>query len=72
MGSLSSLDNSVPSLTIGSPFSVGDIMNMQEDAMVKPESPESQDRNTWIQSPRFSPTPPRKRSLSMYPSMMCA
>ncbi|XP_024257334.1 homeobox protein XHOX-7.1-like [Oncorhynchus tshawytscha] len=59
MGSLSSLDNSVPSLTIGSPFSVGDIMNMQEDAMVKPESPESQDRNSWIQSPRFSPTPRR-------------
>ncbi|CAB1315443.1 unnamed protein product [Coregonus sp. 'balchen'] len=62
MGSLSRLDNSDSSLDIGSPFSVGDIMNMQEDALVKPESPESQDRNSWIQSPRFSPTPPRRLS----------
>ncbi|XP_055725565.1 homeobox protein XHOX-7.1-like [Salvelinus fontinalis] len=62
MGSLSRLDNSAPSLAIGSLFSVGDIMNMQEDALIKPESPESQDRNSWIQSPRFSPTPPRRLS----------
>lgn len=61
IGSLSSLDNSVPSLTMGSPFSMGDIMNMQDDA-VKPESPESKDRNSWMQSPRFSPTPPRRLS----------
>ena len=62
MSSLSSLDNSVSSLAMGSPFSVGDIMNIQDDALVKPESPESKDRNSWIQSPRFSPTPPRKFS----------
>ncbi|XP_010879093.1 homeobox protein MSX-1a [Esox lucius] len=62
IGSLSSLDNSAPSLAIGSPFSVSDIMNMQEDALVKPESPESQDRNSWIQSPRFSPSSPRRLS----------
>ncbi|XP_064823231.1 homeobox protein XHOX-7.1-like [Oncorhynchus masou masou] len=61
MGLLSRLDNSAPSLAIGSLFSVGDI-NMQEDALVKPESPESQDRNSWKQSPRFSPTPPRRLS----------
>lgn len=65
MGSLSRLDNSAPSLAIGSLFSVGDIMNMPEDALVKPESPESQDRNSWIQSPRFSPTP-RKFFLNFY------
>nr|XP_046190092.1 homeobox protein XHOX-7.1-like [Oncorhynchus gorbuscha] len=61
MGSLSRLDNSAPSLATESLFSVGDL-NMQEEALVKPESPESQDRNTWIQSPRFSPTPPRRLS----------
>lgn len=62
LSSLSSLDNSVTSLAIGSPFSVGDIMNMQEDALAKPESPETKDRNSWMQSPRFSPTPPRRLS----------
>lgn len=62
MSSLSSLDTSVTSLAIGSPFSVGDIMNMQEDTLVKPESPETKDRNSWMQSPRFSPTPPRRLS----------
>ncbi|XP_067096799.1 homeobox protein MSX-1a [Osmerus mordax] len=62
MSSLSSLDNSVSSLAMGSPFSVGDIMNIQDDALVKPESPESKDRNSWMQSPRFSPTPPRRLS----------
>ena len=40
MGSLSSLDSSVSSLSMGSSFSVGDIMNMQDDVLIKPESPE--------------------------------
>nr|CBN81150.1 Msx1 protein [Dicentrarchus labrax] len=41
---------------------VGDIMNMPEDVLIKPESPDSKDRTSWIQSPRFSPTPPRRLS----------
>ena len=60
MGSLSNLDSSVSSLSMGSSFSVGDIMNMQDDVQIKPESPDSKDRNSWLQNPRFSPTPPRK------------
>ncbi|KAJ3602817.1 hypothetical protein NHX12_030565 [Muraenolepis orangiensis] len=64
MGSLSSLDSSLG--VSSSPFSVGDIMNMQQQddaSLVKPESPESQDRNSsWLQNPRFSPTPPRRLS----------
>ena len=35
-------------------------MNMQDDVLIKPESPDSKDRNSWLQNPRFSPTPPRK------------
>ncbi|KAM4612841.1 homeobox protein MSX-1a [Polymixia lowei] len=62
MGSLSNLDTSVPSLAMGSSFSVGELMNMQEDVLIKPESPDSKDRNSWIQNPRFSPTPPRRLS----------
>uniref|UniRef100_UPI0037E7369C homeobox protein MSX-1a n=1 Tax=Semicossyphus pulcher TaxID=241346 RepID=UPI0037E7369C len=62
MGSFGSLDTSVPALAMSSSFSVGDIMNMQEDVLIKPESPDSQDRTSWIQSPRFSPTPPRRLS----------
>ena len=60
MGSLSNVDSSVSSLAMGSSFSVGDIMNMQDDVLIKPESPDSKDRNSWLQNPRFSPTPPRK------------
>ncbi|XP_064199626.1 homeobox protein MSX-1a [Anguilla rostrata] len=62
MGSLTGPDTAVSPLAIGSPFSVGGIMAMQEDALVKSESPERQDRNSWIQSPRFSPPPPRRLS----------
>ncbi|CAL8402692.1 unnamed protein product [Arctogadus glacialis] len=62
MGSLSNLDSSVSSLSMGSSFSVGDIMNMQDDVQIKPESPDSKDRNSWLQNPRFSPTPPRRLS----------
>ncbi|CAL8340840.1 unnamed protein product [Merluccius merluccius] len=62
MGPLPGLDSSVSPLGMGSPFSVGDIMNLQDDALVKPESPDGKDRNSWMQSPRFSPTPPRRLS----------
>ncbi|XP_029989496.1 homeobox protein MSX-1a [Sphaeramia orbicularis] len=62
MGSFGSLDTSVPPLPMSSAFSVGDIINMPEDVLIKPESPDSKDRTSWIQSPRFSPTPPRRLS----------
>uniref|UniRef100_A0A3Q0SF43 Muscle segment homeobox 1a n=1 Tax=Amphilophus citrinellus TaxID=61819 RepID=A0A3Q0SF43_AMPCI len=32
------------------------------DVLIKPESPDSKERTSWIQSPRFSPTPPSKLS----------
>lgn len=60
MGAFGVLDTSVPGLAMSSPFSVGDIMNMPEEMLIKPESPDSNERTSWIQSPRFSPTPPRK------------
>ncbi|XP_056130608.1 homeobox protein MSX-1a [Lampris incognitus] len=62
MGSLSSLDTSLSPMAMGSSFSVGDIMSMQEDVLIKPESPDNKDRNSWIQNPRYSPTPPRRLS----------
>lgn len=60
MGAFGTLDNPVPGLAMSSSFSVGDIMNMPEDVLIKPESPDSKERTSWIQNPRFSPTPPRK------------
>lgn len=60
MGSFGNLDSPVPGLSINSSFSVGDIMSMPEDVLIKPESPDSKERTSWIQNPRFSPTPPRK------------
>ncbi|XP_066498262.1 homeobox protein MSX-1a [Hoplias malabaricus] len=47
-------DPSVSPLPLGSSFSGGGIMEA-----VKAESPE---RGSWIQNPRFSPTPPRRLS----------
>ncbi|KAM7422179.1 hypothetical protein PAMA_010311 [Pampus argenteus] len=63
MGSFGSLDtSSVPAVPMSSSFSVGELMNIPEDVLIKPESPDSQERTSWIQSPRFSPTPPRRLS----------
>ncbi|MED6244283.1 hypothetical protein ATANTOWER_002591 [Ataeniobius toweri] len=62
MGAFAGLDASVSALPMSSAFSVGDIMNMSEDVLIKPESPDSQERTSWMQSPRFSPTPPRRLS----------
>lgn len=63
VGSFGSLDTSVPALSMGSSFSVGEIMNVPEDVLIKPESPDSKERTSWIQSSRFSPTPPSKLNL---------
>nr|XP_057910984.1 homeobox protein MSX-1a [Doryrhamphus excisus] len=51
-----------PPVPMSSSFSVGDLMTMQDDVLIKPESPDSHERTSWIQSPRFSPTPPRRLS----------
>lgn len=59
MGALGGVDTSVPGLAM-SPFSVGDIMNVPEDVLMNPDSPDSKERTSWIQNPRFSSTPPRK------------
>lgn len=41
-------------------FSVGGLLKLPEDALVKAESPEKPDRTPWMQSPRFSPPPASK------------
>lgn len=69
MGAFGSLDTSVPGLAMSSSFSVGDIMNMPEDVLIKPESPDTKERTSWIQSPRFSPTPPRKFGVNAEPRL---
>lgn len=43
-------------------FSVGGLLKLPEDALVKAESPEKLDRTPWMQSPRFSPPPARRLS----------
>lgn len=63
MSAFAGLDASVPALQMSSAFSVGEIMNISEDVLIKPESPDSQERTSWMQSPRFSPTPPSKSYL---------
>uniref|UniRef100_A0A8D0KPB4 Msh homeobox 1 n=1 Tax=Salvator merianae TaxID=96440 RepID=A0A8D0KPB4_SALMN len=50
-------------LAIASHFAVGGLVKLPEDALVKAESPEKPaDRAAWMQSPRFSPPPPRRAS----------
>ncbi|NP_001098740.1 msh homeobox 1 L homeolog [Xenopus laevis] len=46
-------------ISLGNRFPVGGIMKLQEEGLVKPESPE---RSSWIQSPSFSPSPTRRMS----------
>lgn len=47
-------------LPLGGHFSVGGLVKLPEDTLVKAESPEKQERTPWMQSPRFSPPPPSK------------
>ncbi|KAM9295388.1 homeobox protein MSX-1 [Morus bassanus] len=49
-------------LPLGGHFSVGGLVKLPEEALVKAESPEKQERSPWMQSPRFSPPPPRRLS----------
>lgn len=60
VSSFGGLDTSLPALPMSASFPMGDIMNMPDDVMIKPESPDTKERTSWLQSPRFSPTPPRK------------
>ncbi|KAK4818114.1 hypothetical protein QYF61_006201 [Mycteria americana] len=50
-------------LPLGGHFSVGGLVKLPEDALVKAESPEKQERSPWMQSPRFSPPPPTRPLL---------
>uniref|UniRef100_I3NB12 Homeobox protein MSX-1 n=1 Tax=Ictidomys tridecemlineatus TaxID=43179 RepID=I3NB12_ICTTR len=43
-------------------FTVGGLLKLPEDALVKAESPEKPERTQWMQSPRFSPPPARRLS----------
>ncbi|XP_029112213.1 homeobox protein MSX-1a [Scleropages formosus] len=62
VGSLSGAETPVSPLAVGSPFPLGGIMKLQEDALVKSESPaDRQERGSWVQSARFSPPPPARR-----------
>ncbi|KAK0680736.1 HMGX7 protein, partial [Pygoscelis papua] len=61
LGSLTAEAPASP-LPLGSHFSVGGLVKLPEDALVKAESPEKQERSPWMQSPRFSPPPPRRLS----------
>ncbi|XP_062492339.1 homeobox protein MSX-1 [Pezoporus occidentalis] len=49
-------------LPLGGHFSVGGLVKLPEDTLVKAESPEKRERSPWMQNPRFSPPPPRRLS----------
>ncbi|XP_054855555.1 homeobox protein MSX-1 [Eublepharis macularius] len=49
-------------LALASHFAVGGLVKLPEEALVKAESPEKPERTPWMQSPRFSPPPPRRAS----------
>ncbi|XP_009562981.2 homeobox protein MSX-1 [Cuculus canorus] len=49
-------------LPLGGHFAVGALVKLPEDSLAKAESPEKQERSPWMQSPRFSPPPPRRLS----------
>ncbi|XP_061440120.1 homeobox protein MSX-1 [Rhineura floridana] len=49
-------------LAVASHFAVGGLVKLPEEALVKAESPEKPDRTPWMQTPRFSPPPPRRAS----------
>ncbi|PKK31069.1 msh homeobox 1 [Columba livia] len=47
---------------IYSSYTSARLVKLPEDVLVKSESPEKQERSPWMQSPRFSPPPPRRLS----------
>ncbi|XP_020661458.3 homeobox protein MSX-1 [Pogona vitticeps] len=60
--SASLLERPASPLAVASHFAVGGLGKLPEEALVKAESPEKADRTAWMQSPRFSPPPPRRAS----------
>ncbi|KAM4706439.1 homeobox protein MSX-1 [Discoglossus pictus] len=61
MGSLAVMDTPSSPMSLSSHYSVGGLIKLPEEALVKSESPD-RDRGAWIQSPRFSPSPTRRMS----------
>ncbi|XP_073513460.1 homeobox protein MSX-1 [Phyllobates terribilis] len=63
VGSLAATAADPPSspISLNSHFTVGGIMKLPEEALVKSESPD-RERNPWMQNPRFSPSPTRRMS----------
>ncbi|XP_029446982.1 homeobox protein MSX-1 [Rhinatrema bivittatum] len=63
LGSLAAAaDTPAAPLAVNSHFPVGGLIKLPEDALVKSESPDKQERNPWMQNSRFSPPPPRRMS----------
>ncbi|XP_075435029.1 homeobox protein MSX-1 [Ascaphus truei] len=62
VGSLAVVETPHSPLSLNSHFSVGGLIKLPEEALVKSESPDKQERNPWIQNPRFSPSPTRRLS----------
>ncbi|XP_068123535.1 homeobox protein MSX-1 [Hyperolius riggenbachi] len=62
MGTLAAVDTPSSPMALNSHYTVGGIMKLPEEALVKSESPDRQDRNPWIQTARFSPSPTRRLS----------
>ncbi|XP_056411107.1 homeobox protein MSX-1 [Hyla sarda] len=61
MGSLAAPDTPSSPISLNSHFTVGGLMKLPEEALVKSESPD-RERNPWMQNPRFSPSPTRRMS----------
>lgn len=73
MGSLSAAETPSSPLSLNSHFTVGAMVKLPEEALVKSESPD-RERSPWIQSPRFSPSPPSKfctRETPLFYSCSC-
>ncbi|KAM4809205.1 homeobox protein MSX-1 [Rhinophrynus dorsalis] len=62
IGSLAVAETPNSPISLNSHFTVGGIMKLPEEALVKSESPDRQERNPWIQNARFSPSPTRRMS----------
>ncbi|XP_069488069.1 homeobox protein MSX-1 [Ambystoma mexicanum] len=61
-GHLSGPESPGSPLSMNRHYSMGGLLHLPEEALAKPESPDSQERNPWMQSPKFSP--PSARRLS--------
>ncbi|NP_001084367.1 homeobox protein XHOX-7.1 [Xenopus laevis] len=59
VGSIAAGETPNSPISLGNRYPVGAIMQLPEETLLKPESPE---RSSWIQSPSFSPSPTRRMS----------